>query len=1247
MASHSSSSKNSNGSKKSNNSHHSMVQKADSDSVDQEHVLTSRMLSFTRHDYHLAQLNNKPNNHFVTLNPSGFPTEAAPLIQLLKNHFLVRALTLKRNDIPESYIQQFWLSARHVKMDKYGHCIIGYATHPSTEKILDLGINRRKLSDVFGLPTKTDLNLQKFSEEPTEEEILEFLRFIGYAVPITKRTNFRRQNLPPLWNVLFSILNRCLTSKVESPDQSSHTILAIMYGIYYDLPLDYAGLIFREIQNAVITKQQDQDRGTEPKNIVFGRFLGLLLGDDLIGEGKLPAEDKTIKLYEMKSHKPTTIKTGYPEARPLSTKMLTYLGSEEEAREYIRGNRTPEPRPVTPPRVGFQVGDIVVYLRDEEVRTEVQAAEVKKNETENPVVRGEGSERKKRKKNKKKRAAEAEDLTKPLQKARKTLVLAESPEDGPQSPTRIASAIAREVSLQFSEGLRETVAMELDDVTGRSQSDNEEVEPGKKSLEERNIKDAFGTPPKPTPSATHTSTPAVLVQRGIEIGPHSPNPAQTIRTEDIPSSSVPSSGETKTTSPSQKDESVALRVHLPQDTSLSHTEVFVTSVTHKNASSVEHRGLEGNPPELIIKTGSEGAKDSLAKSGTCVVPEVTSATFVTKDEFKAFADMVIKKLDELQSSISRESKANSEILVEALKANTEALQALSTNCAKRDDLQACGQAIIAHSHQIQVLGDLCTEEFPKYASTGVQTGVVEMGRLREEIKDITRNVMVPAHTQASTSAPDSSTFATKANLEAMGNLFLQDQKLLRSNFKDQGEKLSADLKRSIATFRFKSDIEINALSLAAEDAIKKITDHVNTNLCTPKKRKEPVSCQTQAGQKRAKHDDQDPDASGHGPHEGENLQSTKEAPISVSPLNQVPMSSEPEPQRSSKQKVSAAPSPTIIQIIESPPTAKDKGKAIATEPLKKVKSPPPTSEKLLKSSFDAFKRVKPEGEDSAFDLQPLSELPILQPLDTSSEDRVAEVIQGFERLRRPFPVPPKRDIEEEVYKYLYSRGAQDLPSVRLSEETISEERRRFYKDKAKPKSKVFSMAKITEVVAIKLGHTKCKNFWFSEYAVKREDTKIWTFTDADLPNLHPHDLPELFKWIEDNIADFQVALDLGVKKVNFPPPEDSLPPSANNLPNSITTSPSFGFVYLNLKGEKKLFIGMESQKYSTESLLLIQDLLIKHRSTPLVPAEAADILLTNIGATLNFRDLCICYYRELKKEGGFGKKINDFPDAKV
>ena len=55
-------------------------------------------------------------------------------------------------------------------------------------------------------------------------------------------------------NTLFSVLNRALTCKTGIPDQSSHQILAIMYGIYYDLRLDYAGLIFDEMVSAVQAK---------------------------------------------------------------------------------------------------------------------------------------------------------------------------------------------------------------------------------------------------------------------------------------------------------------------------------------------------------------------------------------------------------------------------------------------------------------------------------------------------------------------------------------------------------------------------------------------------------------------------------------------------------------------------------------------------------------------------------------------------------------------------------------------------------------------------------------------------------------------------------------------------------------------------------------------------------------------------------------------------------------------------------
>ena len=132
-------------------------------------------------------------------------------------------------------------------------CVTRYATHPDVGDIVRLGFNKGTLKNVFQLPTKRDLNVIRYSYEPNAE-IYQFLRFIGYAEDIEMRTLFRRHRLPPMWNTLFSILNKALTCKVGSPHQSSHAILEIMYRIYSDLPLDYVGLIYGERTSAIEAK---------------------------------------------------------------------------------------------------------------------------------------------------------------------------------------------------------------------------------------------------------------------------------------------------------------------------------------------------------------------------------------------------------------------------------------------------------------------------------------------------------------------------------------------------------------------------------------------------------------------------------------------------------------------------------------------------------------------------------------------------------------------------------------------------------------------------------------------------------------------------------------------------------------------------------------------------------------------------------------------------------------------------------
>ena len=167
-------------------------------SIAQTQPLSTRVASFMQHNYHQIHLFQKPNNHVIVLEHEGYPSEARTLIDILQNHFLTTALTISREDVPSTYLSQFWLSGQVETIENHGLCITGYATHRASNKIALLSINKAKLRTVLGLPTKKDLNLVKYSENPSHAEICEFVNFLGYNQKLTNITLFRRGRLPPL-----------------------------------------------------------------------------------------------------------------------------------------------------------------------------------------------------------------------------------------------------------------------------------------------------------------------------------------------------------------------------------------------------------------------------------------------------------------------------------------------------------------------------------------------------------------------------------------------------------------------------------------------------------------------------------------------------------------------------------------------------------------------------------------------------------------------------------------------------------------------------------------------------------------------------------------------------------------------------------------------------------------------------------------------------------------------------------------
>src|SRR5581483_2532657 len=240
----------------------------------------------------------------------------------------------------------------------------GYVGDKHRRKLVPLNLNVKNLRPALKLP-EHDI----YDATPSDDELIEFLKFLSYSTddnkPLVKRGDFRRKGLPPMWNMLFSIINCCLNGKVGSPDQSSHAMLSIMYGIYFGLDLDFAGLIFEDmvglIRKKVATQNQAKRSSSSsshhdgnPKNLILQRFFGLAFHDTLKEQLPWSSSDKSLafaKLYPMKSFKPTIHDKGYRQIRPMSHAMIMWLPKTHRD-EYRRRCRRPKPVLATPLRIG-------------------------------------------------------------------------------------------------------------------------------------------------------------------------------------------------------------------------------------------------------------------------------------------------------------------------------------------------------------------------------------------------------------------------------------------------------------------------------------------------------------------------------------------------------------------------------------------------------------------------------------------------------------------------------------------------------------------------------------------------------------------------------------------------------------------------------------------------------------------------------------------------------------------------------
>nr|GFC55989.1 hypothetical protein [Tanacetum cinerariifolium] len=161
---------------------------------------------------------------------------------VLRNSPFFRAFQVTA-DVPEIYMQEFWATA------KLHHNSIRFKMD-TKKSVLDLEAFREMLHISPRIPD------QSFAELPSEEEILEFLRYLGHSHEIRHHTDVNVNKLYQPWRPFASVINKCLTDKSSGIDSFRLSQAQILWGFYHRRNVNYAYLIWEDFVYQVEHKNQ-------------------------------------------------------------------------------------------------------------------------------------------------------------------------------------------------------------------------------------------------------------------------------------------------------------------------------------------------------------------------------------------------------------------------------------------------------------------------------------------------------------------------------------------------------------------------------------------------------------------------------------------------------------------------------------------------------------------------------------------------------------------------------------------------------------------------------------------------------------------------------------------------------------------------------------------------------------------------------------------------------------------------------
>nr|GEZ69927.1 hypothetical protein [Tanacetum cinerariifolium] len=132
---------------------------------------------------------------------------------------------------------------------------------------MDTTIEQQVAMDEALVPSTQRIPGQSFDKLPFEEEILDFLRFLGHSAQIRTLTDVNINKLFQPWRSFAAIINKCLTGKSFGYDSFWLSQAQILWGLYHKRNIDYAFLIWEDFVYQV--EHKNHKKSNEMDDFMF------------------------------------------------------------------------------------------------------------------------------------------------------------------------------------------------------------------------------------------------------------------------------------------------------------------------------------------------------------------------------------------------------------------------------------------------------------------------------------------------------------------------------------------------------------------------------------------------------------------------------------------------------------------------------------------------------------------------------------------------------------------------------------------------------------------------------------------------------------------------------------------------------------------------------------------------------------------------------------------------------------------